>query len=101
VPFSCLSKVPPEKLLQLVGGFPLQGRDDVGVGVEGQGDRLVAEVLLHDLGVDALLNYVKPICDGLNGAAWHDDRQAEEIHARRVVCPGEPDRAELRVQPKS
>ncbi|MGQ9556899.1 MAG: RusA family crossover junction endodeoxyribonuclease [Desulfurispora sp.] len=40
-------------------------------------------------------NYVKAVCDGLNRAAYVDDRQVRHIQASLVIAPDVEERAEI------
>lgn len=44
------------------------------------------------------LDNVIKILDGLNGAAWIDDKQVKTIHARLVVDKGETERLDVEIQ---
>lgn len=43
-------------------------------------------------------NYIKSICDGLNGIAWRDDSQVTRIRADLVVYKKALERAEVQVK---
>ncbi len=44
-------------------------------------------------------NYIKAICDGLNGVAWLDDSQVERIKASMTLNESATERAEVSVRP--
>jgi Holliday junction resolvase RusA-like endonuclease len=58
---------------------------------------LQVRLYLNSKGGD-LDNYIKAICDGLNGVAWLDDSQVERIIASMTVKESAAERAEVLVR---